>query len=162
MRLLAAISTLVALCASALMANSLWQELNLPPVAVSLPFSDRPDIGNSAVGASAAPRIWPALFGEPLTSAAPAPQLAEPVAVPPVAEAPPAPPKPSLAALGYVVNGVAKSETDVWALVSHPGGPRVVRSGDALEPGITIARIGNKGLWISRGDDEPEFLGLAK
>ena len=152
MRLIAAILTCGALALAALAGQELWLLLTAAP---------QKDTGVqiAAVSQSDAPRPpqkqahrWPALFGErqpPKPTAAATPQAAP---------QPPKAAKPPIESLGYVLKGRVQAGPATWAIVSHPSGEQLVRQGDALRAGITIARIDAKGLWISREGDAPELL----
>ena len=151
MRLLAILRTVVMLGATAWAAQALWAELSTPPSAAAL--QDRAD-GAAEPQPPAPPsrQLWPALFGEPQPPTPPAP--------PPKAEEkqPPSAPKPPLASLGYVLNGLVRTDTGTWAMLSHPTGGHLLRTGDEVVPGMTVARIDDSGLWVSRDGDTPELL----
>lgn len=164
MRLLAALITLGFLGLAGLAGHALWVMSGLAPAqASSILISAQPqatqrpraatDAATAAQQPPAAPRFWPALFGEPqppVTQNAP----------PPPTSAPPSPPKPPLASLGYSLKGVVRTETAVWATVDHPSGGRLLRQGDELEPNVIVTRIDEDGVWVSRYDDTPELLGF--
>lgn len=153
MRLIAAILTLMALALAGHAGHGLWQELRRPPAA---PLEIRaPGDGSSAAPAPAQiqSRPWPALFGEKQP-----PRPPEPPKQTKSEPQPPRPPKPPLDSLGYHLKGVVQVGQDTWAMVAHPSGEQLLRAGDSLRAGITVARIDHDGLWISREGDAPELL----
>lgn len=157
MRFVAALLTLVALTAAALAGQGLWQEVKDPP-AVAVPSAVIPEGEAQPPSSSLPPRVWPALFGEPQPPMPPqpAPEPPTPVAAP----QPPKPPMPPLESLGYELKGLVRAEGAIWAMISHPTGQRVLRPGDALEEGYTVARIDSAGVWVTDGDAEPALLGF--
>lgn len=153
MRLIAALVTLVALAAAAYAGQALWQEINSPP---DLP--ERPhQAGTTQEATPPAPprssRRWPALFGERQPPKPPAPPT-----TPKEEPQPPKPPKPPLTSLGYTLKGVVRTGATTWAMVGHPGGDRLLKVGDELEPDVRVARIDELGLWVSRDGDDPELM----
>ncbi|WP_189371745.1 hypothetical protein [Tateyamaria omphalii] len=104
-----------------------------------------------------APFRWTPLFGElqPPTVAV-APTVVEQVAAP----EPPKPPLPPLDSLGFSLKGVVRSGDAVWGMVSHPSGDRILKVGEELAAGIRIDRIDAAGLWVDRGESNPELLGF--
>lgn len=153
MRLIALLCTLVALGAAGLAGQALWQEVIAPD---TLP-EHTPQGAKAPEAAPASPprpaRRWPSLFGER--------QPPNPPAPPVEAKAPPQPPsspKPPLASLGYTLKGVVRAGPGTWAMVGHPTGDRLLRVGDMLEPEVTVVRIDEQGIWVSRDGDAPEVL----
>ena len=157
MRFVAALLTLVALTAAALAGQGLWQEVKDPP-AVAIPAAVIHKAEPQPPAAALPPRNWPALFGEPQPPLPPQPEPQPPA---PVAEAP-ASSMPPLDSLGYTLKGLVRSEGAIWALVSHPGGDRVLRPGEDLEDGYTVKRIDSAGLWVTDGTAEPALLGFTR
>ena len=158
MRLLAFLATLAALVAAVLAGQELWYVLNAP----SKPAPQRiAAIEPAAPETAQPPRTtlpWPALFGEIAPPAPPEPVEAEPE--PPEPE--PQPPGPPLASLGYTLKGVIRTEGQVWAMISHPSGERILKQGDMLEEGLEVTRIDATGIWVDTGRDTPELLELQK
>lgn len=106
-----------------------------------------------------APHRWPPVFGHPKPPEPPA--APEPTPPAPVAE-PPKPPAPPVESLGYQLKGLVRTDTAVWALVSHPTGERIMRVGDSLADGIVITRIDEAGVWLDTGGDALAVLGFAE
>lgn len=163
MRLLATLVTIGFLGLAGLAGHALWVMSGLAPAQASSILinttqsaAQRPRPANDATTDNApvpAPvRFWPALFGEPQ------PPMPQQAAQPPQASAPPSAPKPPLSSLGYTLKGIVRTETGVWATVDHPTGSRLLRQGDELVPYVTITRIDEEGVWVSRDNDEPELL----
>lgn len=153
MRLIATLLTLAALALAAQAGHALWQEWTYTAPAPQLTVATDGQAAPAQGPARTQARRWPALFGEkqPPRPPAPAKQTqAEPQ--------PPRPPKPPLDSLGYHLKGVVQIGTDTWAMVAHPSGEQLLRAGDALRDGITVARIDREGLWVSREGDAPELL----
>ncbi len=159
MRFLAYLALLVALAAAGWAGQLLWAELQEPaPGTVER---------QEAAEAERAPQIaavepvqpWPTLFGEPEPPKPPEPPAPEPVAEP----QPPKPKMPPLDSLGYVLKGVVRTDTGVWAMVSHPTQEMLLREGDTLQEGLIVARIDEAGVWISTEDGaSPELLGFTE
>ena len=156
MRLVAALLTLAALTAAALAGQGLWQEVKAPPAQaapVAVIAQGEPQPPASALP----PRRWPALFGEPQPPLPPSAEPQPPVTAEPQ---PPRPGMPPLESLGYELKGLVRAEGAIWALISHPTGQRVLRPGDALDQGYTVARIDSAGIWVTDGEAEPALLGF--
>ncbi|MEZ5715187.1 MAG: hypothetical protein R3D85_08455 [Paracoccaceae bacterium] len=157
MRFVAALLTLVALTAAALAGQGLWHEVKAPPTKTqpaTVAAKGEPQPPAQALP----PRVWPALFGEPMP---PMPPSAEPQ--PPTPDTLPEPPKaqmPPLESLGYELTGLVRAEGAVWALISHPTGQRILHPGDSLEEGYTVSRIDSAGIWVTDGQSEPALLGF--
>lgn len=153
MRLIAALLTLMALALAAQAGHGLWQELTRPPAApVQMAAAGDSDAVFPAP-ARQDRRRWPALFGEKQPPRPPEPPKqteAEPQ--------PPRAPKPPIDSLGYHLKGVVQAGNATWAMVSHPSGEQLLRVGDDLREGITVARIDRAGVWVSREGDAPELL----
>lgn len=157
MRLIAALLTLVALALAALAGHGLWQELTRPPAAPMQSAASGTGGGEAPSAPQKQARRWPALFGEKQPPRPPAPpkqSQAEPQ--------PPRPPKPPIDSLGYHLKGVVQAGNATWAMVSHPSGEQLVRAGDTLREGVTVARIDRDGIWVSRDGDAPELLAFTE
>ena len=102
---------------------------------------------------------WSPLFGE-VQPPAPVEPVVVPENVPP--PEPPQPPMPPLDTLGFTLKGVVRSGDAVWGLVSHPSGDRIVRVDEELAAGVMVHRINAAGLWVQRGNLEPELLGFER
>ncbi|MDQ2092218.1 hypothetical protein [Marimonas arenosa] len=156
MRFVAALLTLIGLTAAAIAGQGLWQEVKDPPAAV-IPATVAAEGDPQPPAAALSPRVWPALFGEPMP---PMPPQSEPQPPAPVMAAPPKPQMPPLESLGYELKGLVRTEGAIWALVSHPAGERVLRPGEELELGYRIDRIDSAGIWVTDGAAEPTLLGF--
>ncbi|MBY6092504.1 type II secretion system protein N [Maritimibacter alkaliphilus] len=155
MRLVAFALLGVALAAAAWSGHMLWEELQQDADLVGAEIlattaEPRPS------AASAPPRRWPALFGEPQP---PAPSPPEPAA-PREEPQPPAQPQPPLTSLGYSLRGVVRSGDSTWAMVSHPTGEILLRPGQSLAEGVDVVRVDEAGVWVSRQGGEAELLGF--
>lgn len=94
---------------------------------------------------------WPAIFGQEVIIEPQPPSEPEPQ--------PPAPPTPPVSSLGYTLSGTVVSDSDQWAILSHPTGQRILRVGDALEEGIVVSEITDDGVWLTTGSGR-EMLGF--
>ena len=65
---------------------------------------------------------------------------------PPPAAAPVAQPAP----LDYTLKGVVASGEMRWAILSRPGGDLLVREGDVLESGVSVAQVHAEGVDLMR------------
>jgi hypothetical protein len=151
MRLLAFVSAFAALAALGLAGQTLWEVLQSPSGAQLAASVAVPDGGaNSAPHPKDPPAVlrqWPALFGR-LKVVEPQPPSPP---TPPQPKAPPAPPKPPVSSLGYSLKGVLLIDGQTWAMVSHPTGDLILRIGDVLTEGFTVAKIDSEGLWLDSG-----------
>ncbi|WP_270725265.1 type II secretion system protein N [Shimia sp. Alg240-R146] len=161
MRLIAALATLVALAALAFAALELQAALTTPVPAATASTNAPTSAPQIARSEPQPPRRWPAVFGiavkeEPQPPAPPTPAR-EPQ--------PPTPPAPPIGSLGYTLKGMVRSGSDDgrgdWAIVSHPTGDRLLRVGDLLTEGVTVADITEEGLWVDR-DGERALLGFVE
>jgi len=159
MRPIAAITTLIALAGCLLAAQRLQSALAMPDEQPSVPESvEMAEVAPTAEPPRP-PHRWAPVFGYPQPPAPPAaPEPASPIAV---AE-PPRPPAPPIESLGYSLKGLVRSDTAVWALVSHPTGERIMRVGDSLADGIVITQIDEDGVWLDTGGDSLALLGFSK
>jgi type II secretory pathway component PulC len=80
-------------------------------------------------------RDWPALFGT-----APAPVAATPAAPPPEFTT------------NLVLKGLISAAGSGWAILGDGGKEKLVRTGDDLGDGITVAAIDGEGVTLGRGD----------
>jgi len=154
MRLIAIILTLAALGLTAWAGLALWLELTRAPANASAPAQPPVTAAIPAPETPSSTPPWPALFGE---RQPPKPQPPAQVTAP----QPPRPPKPPIDSLGYRLKGLVQVRNATWAMVSHPTGEQLVRIGDPLGEQMTVSRIDDQGLWVSRGGDTPELLGFA-
>lgn len=173
MRLIAAIVTCLALLAAAWFGWQLWQGVQ-PPVGsgsalgavsagaetaegeISGDITGETTPSDPTVSDRAAP--WPPLFGElqPPTPQAPSPP--KPAAPDPVKPAS----GPPLDSLGYQLKGVMRVGGEAWGIVFHPTGERILRVGDDLQEGLSVARIDAEGLWVRRAGEAPQLLGFVE
>ncbi|KMK64011.1 hypothetical protein [Puniceibacterium sp. IMCC21224] len=161
MRMIAVVFSLLALAATALAGQELWQVWQHPLPSVS----GLRAAASSATPAGAEPqppsppRRWPALFGELRPPEPQPPKPPEPQAEP----QPPAPRAPPLASLGFSLRGMVSDGASRWVIVAHPTGDQLFKVGDALTPDYTIARIDEEGLWaVTAPGAEPQLLGFAE
>lgn len=157
MRIVAFCATLATLAGAGLGAQALWLAWTDPPPPPRIEIAAAtPETNALSTPAPAFQQRWPALFGEPQPPA-PAPEPQPPAPPPPAAEL--QPPMPPLDSLGYRLNGVIRSGTSVWALVSHPTGELVLRAGDPIDESLEVARIEEAGIWVRRiGGTEEQLL----
>ena len=112
-------------------------ELDLSAMEADM-VADVPTAGDPGPVAAEGARDWPTLFG---VAAAPAPP-------PPSPEPAPAEPDPPAIAL----RGVVLSGAERWAIVSIDGRDLLVREGEALDDGWTVAEILSDELVVGLGD----------
>ncbi|MFZ7091500.1 type II secretion system protein N [Primorskyibacter sp. 2E233] len=156
MRWLAWIMTIALLALAGQSGFALWSELNAPAVKIGVATLPEAADGEAPQAPMRPPRNWPALFGEPQPPKPPAPPPQAPQPEP----QPPKPPKPPLGSLGYALKGMVQTGDATWAMVFHPTGEQLVRTGDMLADDIEVVRIDDDGVWISRQGDAPELLGF--
>lgn len=145
LKLLAYVLIPVAFLGVAAAAWSLWLTLE----GTGSDLSDRPEAtpltSVAAVPERAPPRRWVALFGEPQPPSAPK--------VEPQSPTPPKPAGPPLESLGYRLKGVIRISGEEWAMVSHPTGELLLRTGDQLTEGVNVLEISAEGLWVGHAED---------
>jgi len=136
MRLIASLMTFGCLALAAWLGQQLWQlHSTLQPAPPALSAQLAP--GPATTGAAPArARIWPALFGTPVT----------------VEPQPPAPPLPPIASLGYRLKGVVRNGSADWAIVTHPTGDLLLKAGDMLTEGVEVLEISAEGLWLGNAE----------
>ena len=131
------LATLAGLAAVAVAGLRLQQGPSVPLAPPPAGASRAAELPPSAPGAPGATdeAAWPALFGT----------------APPVPEAPAAPPRPGGS---YALRGIVAGDGGGWAIIADGGREVLVRPGDEIEPGWTIARIAHDQVLIASGDTE--------
>ncbi|SDE37259.1 hypothetical protein [Ruegeria marina] len=141
-RLLAAVFTFLALAGVGLAGMELRRVLSgTPPEALEAAAVAGAPRPQPPASAQRRETEWPALFGTL--------ELAPPE--PPTPPVPPQPPSPPVSSLGYVLKGTVELSGKTWAIVSHPTGERILRVGDILADGVTVAGIDETGLLLETG-----------
>lgn len=144
MRLIAFLLTPVALLAAVLAGAQLFQSVTGSSQAAAL--SVETNANPAPPPAVATPRrTWPALFGElqPPTPQPPQPPVQE------EATSEPLPPRPPVNLTSYQLKGVVRVGDAIWAMVSHPTGERLLRSGDVLHGALMVGEIDEDGVWLT-------------